>query len=551
MFHLRSPRLALLAAPFACWIAASSQAVDFNAVQTLQGGLGNVSVIVFGPEDPDPASAADGCVYAGGTFSGEIHRICFDATKTVATSDVVLEINGGSGVNIVGGITFDPGSDPAGTMILYVSYADDNNSPFTGKIARATSSDGGASWSFDDGLGGSVEDGESFIRGLGRSSFDHQLFGIDFVDGCLLISQGNNSNAGYDPAHAESFRSSSIQRACFNLPSGLVDPAYDRDCGGGNTQEACDLEIAASGVRNAVGLTLHSNGEVYWTDNDPSPNFRDDCGNNANTFGCPCQDVLVEPGDEFNRFIEGVYYGSPNPAIANPAALQCQGGTDGGDACSVDADCAGGGTCQDLSALCTDPLCDEDVQCIYSGAGQDPLNPAAPEFNASLDPNGLFEPPLFNDGQMDGMSEYRTPLDWDDLLLGSFCSAWNGDVIMTPAGGTPFKRARVSADGLSATFEGTGNLGGLSGLGVAVGPDGTIYAATLGGGSVTYKVPIEQGVSGDSNFFLQCSPGFVCDEATDTCVLPEPGALPGLMAGAGMLWSLARRRSRRPRRPAP
>ena len=89
----------------------------------------------------------------------------------------------------------------------------------------------------------------------------------------------------------------------------------------------------------------------------PNFGFRDTCPNVANTFGCPCQEPSVNPiGDELNLIIEGRYYGSPNPYLANPSGLQCQNGSDAGDACANDGDCSGG-TCEDLSALCSDPTC--------------------------------------------------------------------------------------------------------------------------------------------------------------------------------------------------
>jgi len=63
---------------------------------------------------------------------------CFDSTKTVTGNDVVIDLNGPTtGVNAILGITFDPASEPGGEMRLYLAYADDNISPFTGKIARS------------------------------------------------------------------------------------------------------------------------------------------------------------------------------------------------------------------------------------------------------------------------------------------------------------------------------------------------------------------------------------------------------------------------------
>ena len=91
-------------------------------------------------------------------------------------------------------------------------------------------------------------------------------------------------------------------------------------------------------------------------------------------------------GDELNRILPDRYYGSPNPSLAFPTTLQCQGGSDAGDACLVDTDCAGG-TCADLGANCPNPLlCGDPVHCFYFGDGEPP--------QPGEDPNGLYMPPL-------------------------------------------------------------------------------------------------------------------------------------------------------------
>ena len=224
-------------------------AVQFQPLAELATGIGFTTVIELGPEDPDPGATGDGCLYAVNGGAGAVHRICFEdapggtakqVTSTTVGGTPVIDLNGGGGTNNVLGITVDPAA-PSGEIHLYLGYSDDNSAPFAGKIARAVSTDSGQSYVVD----------EDFITGLARSAFDHQTNGLDFgPDGCLYITQGNNSNAGYDSAFAESFYSSAILRVCFKTPSGAVDPSVDRDCGSGNLQEACDVEIYASGQRN-------------------------------------------------------------------------------------------------------------------------------------------------------------------------------------------------------------------------------------------------------------------------------------------------------------
>lgn len=486
---MRTPPCRILAAAVVGLSASSAPAVEFQPLADLQTGIGFTTVLALGPEDPDSTVRGDGCIYAA-NGTGTIHRICFDDAKNVTSNTVVIDLNGAESVSNVQGIAFDPASDPSGEIHLYLGFAIGPDEPFSGRVARAVSSDGGVSYAVD----------EAFIQGLSRASFvvSHQTNGLDFgPDGCLYIAQGNVSNAGYDVIRAESRLSGAILRACFKDATGGVDPAFDRDCGEGNTQQPCDLEVFASGLRNPYDLVWHSNGRLYSTDNDANIEFRNQCGFQYNDFGCSCQLVTVDPiGDEINLIEEGRYYGSPNPYRANPSGLQCQGGTASGKACSADADCAGGGTCENLSALCTDDFCGESVQCFYFGWG-DPPDPGE-------DPGGLYTEPIAQIGaQLDGITEYRP--GFDDRIPGSFCSDWNGQLLVT---GAPreVRRFSLSADGRDVTHQGTGNLNGAFGLDVAVGPDGTIYVADLfgGGGRVTYLLPIEQGDPMAANFFRFC-----------------------------------------------
>jgi glucose/arabinose dehydrogenase len=493
-----------LAAALAMLAAAPAPAVRFQPLAELQSGIGFTTVLAMGPEDPNAAAAGDGCIYAA-NGAGTVHRVCFDDTKSVTSNTVVIDLNGDESVSNVQGIAFDPASDPSGEIHLYLGYAVGPDAPYTGRVARAVSDDGGVNYAVD----------ETFITGLTRSSFplSHQTNGLDFgPDDCIYIAQGNASNAGYDSIRAESRLSGAILRACFKDANGEVDPSFDRDCGDGNTQLPCDVEVYASGLRNPYDLVWHSNGRLYSTDNDANPGFRDDCGAEYNNFGCPCQEPLVNPiGDELNLIEEGRYYGSPNPFLANPAGLQCQGGSAGGKACTTSADCPGGGTCTNLSAVCTDATCGESVHCFYFGDG-DPPEPGE-------DPNGLYEEPIYQAGPgLQGVAEYK-PRN-DDRFSGAFCSDWNGHLLAT--GGPGFVRhLSLTSDGRGAILHGLGNLNNAIGLDVVIGPDGTIYVAYFQGGSVTYLVPIEQSDPAAANFFRFCDTSLEAG-AWDVPTAPAP-----------------------------
>jgi glucose/arabinose dehydrogenase len=502
----RLPRhLNCLAAALAAFAALPAFAVQFQPLADLQTGI-RVTVLTLGPEDPDPVSDGDGCIYAASRF-GSVFRICFDDAKSVTSNTLVIDLNGADDVSNVQGIEIDPVSDPAGEIHLYLGYAVDADAPLNGRVARAVSTDGGASYAVD----------ESFITGLTRSSFSisHQTNGLAFgPDGCLYVAQGNASNAGYDSIRAESRLSGAILRSCFKDANGDVDPTFDRNCGDAHTQESCDLEVYASGLRNPFDLIWHSNGRLYSTDNDANPGFRDDCGSEFNNFGCACQAPVVTPiGDELNLIEEGRYYGSPNPYRANPAGLQCQGGTSGGKMCTTNADCAGGGVCADLSDLCTDAVCGESVECLYFGDGEPP--------EVGEDPSGLYEEPISQIGAtLDGIAEYKSR--FDDAFPGSFCSDWNGHLLVT-GGPRDVRRFSLSSDGGAATHQGTGNLNGAFGLDVVVGGDGTIYVADFPASKVTYLVPIEQTDPDAANFFRFCDTSL---EAGAWDVPSAPASLP-------------------------
>lgn len=513
-------------------------AVQFEALETLQAGIAFATVIAIGPEDPDPTKQSDGCVYVGSGDSGQVRRICFaegaGGAKTVTSNTLVVDLAaeiGQSSVQFMLGMEFDPASDPSGEIHLYMGYAlaagATVGQAFDGRIARAVSSNGGTSYTTD----------ASFITGLSKGDF-HYASGLAFGrDGCLYISKGNNSQAGYDADYAESRLSSAILRACFKDASGAVDPGFDRDCGDDGVQETCDVEVYASGMRNAYDLLWHSNGLLYSSDNDADPSDSQSCPNVANTFGCACQTVPStggnEIGDELNLVEKGRYYGSPNPYLANPSGLQCQGGADVGDACSVNADCSGG-TCEELSALCVDELCDEDVQCLYLSSRVPP--------GPGDDPNGLYRAPILEEfgTRFDGMSEFRPP--FPAPYRGSFCSDWDRQLLLGGAPGDPtsfnVKRVSLTADGFGATYHGDAGLQSLQALDLAVGQDGSIFAARWNGGRVDVVRPIVQADPLLADFFAPCDVGaqagaWNSPSAPAALPSPTPDAAAATLAIAG------------------
>jgi len=501
--HFTIPLALALATSF---VAGPVLAVQFQTATTIGPLIERVTVVAVGPEDPDPTSNADGAVYGVNGQTGAVWRVRFNSSKTVLDQLKVIDLNGSGStgsVNAVLGIAFDPSSHAGGPIRLYLAYADDNTAPFNGKIARAVSTNGGVSYTV----------AEDFITGLPRSDFNHQTNGVAFgPDGCLYIAQGGNSNVGYHPNLAESRMSGTILRACFNLSNGGLDPAFDGNCGSGNTQEACSVKVYASGLRNPYDLVWHSNGFLYSTDNDASgPGADGGCAAPGNAFGCPCQvGPATQTGDEINLIEQGKYYGSPNPYLANPWVSQCQGGTEGGDSCGVGDPCPGG-MCSNLASLCTTAdsgLCDQDVQCLFLHSGATPTS--------SQDPTNLYRGPINTPSPpnpnlwLDGIAEYRSP--FGKLIQGGFCSDWNGHLLVAPIG-PEVRRFTLSANGQTATDQ--GEIGfGAKGLDVAVGADGTAYFATVDDGVIQYIRPIAQPTPQAAHYYKSCAPRQTCRDNT-------------------------------------
>src|SRR5262245_7993047 len=118
----------------ACVLAARANAVQFQPLTDLQTGIGFTTLVTMGPEDPNPATSGDGCIYAVNGMLGAVHRICFDDAKHVTSDVVVIDLAGAANISFALGIAFDPNPRPATEMQLYIAWATSNTAPFTGRI---------------------------------------------------------------------------------------------------------------------------------------------------------------------------------------------------------------------------------------------------------------------------------------------------------------------------------------------------------------------------------------------------------------------------------
>jgi glucose/arabinose dehydrogenase len=161
--------------------------------------------------------------------------------------------------------------------------------------------------------GPSLETLETVISGLPVSDYDHGLNAIEFGDmGELYFTSGSNTNGGI-PGQL-----SSSQLLKENFLSGGVNVAYlsHPDFNGNIQWSAPDdgnmiaqgIDVFGMGLRNSYGIVLHSNGQLYATDNGPNTGY------GKMSTGCGPNDFMAdqERPDKILRVQKGSYYGHPN-----------------------------------------------------------------------------------------------------------------------------------------------------------------------------------------------------------------------------------------------
>lgn len=164
---------------------------------------------------------------------------------------------------------------------------------------------------------------QKFITGLPVSNHDHGVNKLQFLpNGELLISIGGFTNGGISipgkkPVSGDApddklggVASNPLSAAIISCPgntktfvkyNNYANPEIAKIVSGG----AC--KVYASGMRNSFGMTLHTNGEVYATDNGPNAGFGDfstDCsGGKKSAKNIP---------DKLFKIEKGKYHGHPN-----------------------------------------------------------------------------------------------------------------------------------------------------------------------------------------------------------------------------------------------
>lgn len=259
-----------------------------------------------------------------GTTDGKLVRYQIDFLNvkkpTVKTSFVQQII---STERAIIGIAFDPMDTNYAFPKVYFSSSDffhgsrtsSSDLAINGKVSMVTTT----ASSFTNLI--------DIITGLPVSDHDHGVNSIVFGNnGELYVAVGSNTNGGRpgklssSGVQKESYLSASIVKANLRDPKFNGTITYTSADDG--DMIATGIEVFASGVRNAFGLTMHSNGNLYATDNGPNVGY----GNMI--LGCGASDFIPDRTD-FDKLLlvkQNGYYGHPNPkrAIAQRDPRQCQ-----------------------------------------------------------------------------------------------------------------------------------------------------------------------------------------------------------------------------------
>lgn len=168
---------------------------------------------------------------------------------------------------------------------------------------------------------------EPVISGLPVSNHDHGVNGLVFDnDGKLHIQVGGSTNAGHNRADSplggieENPLSGASIVADVNKPGFNGKVTYKSvKTPGKATHDTGDVFVFSPGWRNSFGITFHSNGFLYATDNGASVAFGD------MSTSCTTNEALEGKNldDKLGKVLEGKYVGHPNRNRGRTDPQQC------------------------------------------------------------------------------------------------------------------------------------------------------------------------------------------------------------------------------------
>ena len=273
-----------------------------------------VASIVYGP---------DFRLYLGTYRKGQIHAVSVgDAYKLLA----LCTHNIGEGRSALG-LTFSPFTNRlrlyfSSSTVFWKKWMPFEEGWVNGKIESVD-----FSWRYrrsgEKAEGACSFNQQEVVTGLPVSAHDHSVNKLEFSrDGRLLITIGGFTNGGIsvpgrkrvagDPPDDRfgGVASNPFSAAIVSCPVHKVTRiTYDQytDPEKSRVQNGTDCFVYASGIRNSFGMTLHTNGHVYVTDNGGSR------GNGEFALDCNGRSMKsTKQKDKLFRVQRGGYHGHPN-----------------------------------------------------------------------------------------------------------------------------------------------------------------------------------------------------------------------------------------------
>jgi hypothetical protein len=393
----------------------------------------------------------DGKLYVG-TASGKLAKFTLNDNYTDVTESVISTV---AQWRFILGLAFDPldtGPNPTvyftSNFFFHGGISSSSGESINGKVHAAIGSN---MWPVID-----------IITGLPVSDHDHGVTALEFGDhGELYIGIGSNTNGGIPGALSGSQLQKESYYSAATLVAYVSDPAFD----GHITYDADDdgipvtgngIEVFAAGMRNPLGLTLHSNGYLYGTDNGPNLGYGD------MSKGCEEGNVIadVETEDKLNLILQGGYYGHPNRIRA---------------------------------------LMDSDPrQCVYH-------NPEVEVLEDELPVEDFRRPIVKMDASCDGIIEWQSD-HFEGQLRGNLIASKYQDelkrVILTPDGTQVIPETNPALpliltnddDDIEVYINNKDEeipTRGLNGLDITQAPDGTLIEVSFTVNSLFYHKPVE------------------------------------------------------------
>ena len=380
------------------------------------------------------AYGPDGRLYVA-EQEGRIRAFTLDPSTKAITA--VQQVTSNADLQEVFGIAFDPtdGSSPppvyaTNTVSGFGVDGPAPNGTFPGKVTKIH----GAGY-------GTITD---VITGLSISNSAHQANGLAFApDGTPYIAHGSTTNAGINTPAGPLFEQEEVPLSGAVLVADPSAPLFD-----GNVtyspagvysstvdQVSGDVSVYAAGLRNPYDIVVHSNGNIYVTDNGPN------AGLGGGSTSCSTEDpdpwAPDDRGpDELNLIVAGDYYGHPN---RNRGRFDAR-------------------------------------QCVYHNGNE----------GSGADWTGPIE---LLPVSSDGLVEYTSA---------SFGGKLQGDLFYAGLIDGIIGHIELSPDGQSVVSHETFASGLVFPLDLTVGPDGTLYVAQYATGEIKFYKPAQGPVGGVS-----------------------------------------------------